>query len=459
MGLMSSDSVPFDPTKIQSLSWTLQSENPVHNREYYRERALNYSGRSSVSIAWIGVFVNAFSGIVHYCKGNVNYAFNRALLLSLILIPIAVYQSVSVLWFNHGGLDHYIREIIFFTGGISVFTLLDLCAINFPVLWDAMNILFGQNTFAAPQDYVTLLPLKPGAVHAFDQSLTLLRMFTLYLMFSPRLLVAVIVFLGEGIFLFCYTGCSRDTMVGLGFFLNLIISCAFYMHERSQKLWYFNLKQAHCQIATYAKMADKAHNLKSHFFAYLFHELRVPLHSLSLSTDLFLDGMVEDPQGVLRMMRSQVTHATRILNDVLAMRNLEEGKFVINKEYFSIGDLLRRVKSSFADEAFSREIQLELIADEVTNTGFTYVGDDSRLQQVLTHFISNSLKFTPAGGKVTLYGRVISTENVESLIELGVTDSGGGIPDEEKSKIFQPYLQIANVKKTEVGTGMGLNIV
>lgn len=118
---------------------------------------------------------------------------------------------------------------------------------------------------------------------------------------------------------------------------------------------------------------------------------------------------------------------------------------------------MRQTVEPYSTVSVSQDIRVSLRIDKSIDPNTVYKGDASRLQQVISNFLSNSLKFTPKGGRIVAFAKLLNESEDQTEVEIGVEDTGCGIPESEFSNIFQPYAQVAN-ESGAVGTGLGLNI-
>jgi CheY-like chemotaxis protein len=150
-----------------------------------------------------------------------------------------------------------------------------------------------------------------------------------------------------------------------------------------------------------------------------------------------------------------------ILNDILDFSKLEAGCVVINSMCFDFNALLDTINSIFSGAALQNGIDLTIEIDSLVpklNMPCELIGDKLRLQQVLTNLIGNAIKFTKQG-KVKLKISLISINLTHARILFSVSDTGIGIDDDDKSKLFKSFSQVdGSITRTYGGTGLGLVI-
>lgn len=196
---------------------------------------------------------------------------------------------------------------------------------------------------------------------------------------------------------------------------------------------------------------------KSDFLSRMSHEIRTPMNAiigltnLALMTDEATPAIKED----LDKIESSAQFLLSLLNDVLDMSKIENEKLDLEPAPFDLSAVTARLQPLFALQL--QEKKINLIFDGELNDKL-YVGDEMRITQILTNLLSNSCKFTPEGGIVTL---TIDEQGLhEELAELRfqVKDNGTGIQKEDMERIFQSFEQAGPRNQKTPGTGLGLSI-
>lgn len=200
--------------------------------------------------------------------------------------------------------------------------------------------------------------------------------------------------------------------------------------------------------------------LKSQFIANVSHEIRTPLYTVQESIGLLLDKIGEDPQQrkILQLAKGEMERLTRLLNDLLDFSKMENRKFRLNPTLFHLDELLQNTVETFRTWAESKRIALEL---KPSRDRLEVTADRDRISQVLHNLIGNALKFTPAGGKVTIETRKEhKTEPVASgWLQVRIQDTGPGISLGDRERIFEKFVQLSSPHLVGVGgTGLGLTI-
>jgi signal transduction histidine kinase/ActR/RegA family two-component response regulator len=203
--------------------------------------------------------------------------------------------------------------------------------------------------------------------------------------------------------------------------------------------------------------AIQAKRRQGRFIANLNHEIRTPMNALAVGARLLtrLD-LEEEQQSLIKAMERSADHVLSLVNDVLDHARLEEGQVRLEAIEFSVRDLVRGAVEIFTPAARSKRIELtpsmaELLPD-------VWVGDPTRLRQVLANLLSNAVKFTK-NGEVQL--RVSSSAQRDSgaLLQFEVKDTGSGMSPSVQERLFTPYEQgDASIARHHGGTGLGLSI-
>ena len=202
-----------------------------------------------------------------------------------------------------------------------------------------------------------------------------------------------------------------------------------------------------------ADALDEAQKVRQAFVAMISHELRTPLTSVNAFLQLQnMDAFGEIPpkakESSLKAERS-VRRLIELINDLLDMEKLEAGQLSLAPKPFYLEDIIER-----SIEAVSSLSETLKIGIEATETNVELVADPDRIVQVLVNLMSNAMKFSPAGEKVT-----VETIESDSYVEVRVIDRGRGVPEKYRDIIFERFKQVEAADATKKGgTGLGLPI-
>ena len=204
--------------------------------------------------------------------------------------------------------------------------------------------------------------------------------------------------------------------------------------------------------------AEASTRTKSQFLANMSHELRTPMTGVLGMLDLALSGDLDAEQrGFIETARSSARALVRILNDILDLTKIEMGKLALEEKPFLIRRCLDNTYHLLLPVAKGKGLDLDFtVADEVPEL---LVGDQTRLNQVLTNLVGNAVKFTEKG-RVALS---VETGGVASCgkraVIFTVTDTGIGIPSDKEDLLFRVFSQVDQSHSRQYGgTGLGLAI-
>jgi signal transduction histidine kinase len=206
--------------------------------------------------------------------------------------------------------------------------------------------------------------------------------------------------------------------------------------------------------------AEKANRAKAEFLAVMSHELRTPLNAIGGYAELVELGVygpvtAEQVDALARLRRSQ-EHLLGLINSVLNFAKLEAGRIEYQVEPTIVGDTVRAVDALIAPLARARGLTLDSGDCE---TAVVARADGEKLRQVLLNLLSNAMKFTGAGGQVTVRCAVVDDGEGGRRVSLRVADTGRGIAPDELESVFDPFVQVGRkLSSSDGGTGLGLAI-
>ncbi|MBF7073755.1 response regulator [Glaciecola sp. MH2013] len=213
-------------------------------------------------------------------------------------------------------------------------------------------------------------------------------------------------------------------------------------------------QNVHLDIAR--REAIKASEIKSQFLANMSHEIRTPLNAIiGFSKELQEKSSEAERHEHVKIINSAATDLLTIVNDILDFSKMEAGKLTLTQKPFSPRDALEDIAALMAKSSHLK--QLEFIFD-VAPLPAVLIGDSFKIKQLLSNLLSNALKFTNFG-HITLRARFFTFGDDECMLTIEVEDSGIGINDEDKKKLFKPFNQIDDdLNRSFQGTGLGLVI-
>ncbi len=193
---------------------------------------------------------------------------------------------------------------------------------------------------------------------------------------------------------------------------------------------------------------------KSEFLASMSHELRTPLNAVIGFSEVLLDRLFGDlnerQDEYVRDIWNSGRHLLELLNEILDLSKVEAGQMVLEPSTFEVSAALDYVLSLVRERAARHGITVSLdVAEDVT----TIEADELRFKQVVLNLVSNAVKFTPDGGRVDVRARVEGDQ-----LSVTVTDTGAGVAEEDRERIFESFQQGRRGVAREEGTGLGLTL-
>jgi two-component system sensor histidine kinase BaeS len=195
-----------------------------------------------------------------------------------------------------------------------------------------------------------------------------------------------------------------------------------------------------------AKLAE-SEELSRRFLMSVSHELRTPLTAIRGHVAALREGVVDEEEArrrSLEVIAEEAVRLERLVGDVLDLAKLDARRFALLREEVDMRALCKRAYATFAEEARARDIEYKLSL----GTDAVLITDGDRVLQIVTNLLANALHWTPPGGRVDL-----DLGGRDGEVTVAVTDTGPGIPPEERERIFRPFRS-----GDGGGTGLGLTI-
>ena len=204
------------------------------------------------------------------------------------------------------------------------------------------------------------------------------------------------------------------------------------------------------------EQVSKANKIKSEFVSIASHQLKAPLSGMRWASDILLSDrnkcLNEKQNGYLRDIQENTTRMIRLVNDLLDVSRIENGKMDIRENIIDVGKEAEGVVREL--NSFALAHNAELILNVEDDLGLVST-ESSRIRMVMQNFIDNAIKYTKKEkGEVR-----ISLKNEDDFVMFIVEDNGFGIPKKEQKRVFDKFFRGDNVAKRQtIGTGLGLFI-
>ncbi len=216
------------------------------------------------------------------------------------------------------------------------------------------------------------------------------------------------------------------------------------------------MKTAQAKLDDARRQAEEANRTKSEFLANMSHELRTPLNAVigfaEVMKDELFGPMGDRYKDYAESVHSSGKHLLDLINDVLDLSKIEAGKIELIEEETDLGSLLSKCRTVLHERASSAGLHIRL---EIPAPLPNVIVDSRRMKQVILNLMSNAIKFTMPGGRITLRGELKAPKG----LVVTVADTGIGMTKEETAIAFEQFGQIDNeLSRNHSGTGLGLPI-
>jgi signal transduction histidine kinase len=211
----------------------------------------------------------------------------------------------------------------------------------------------------------------------------------------------------------------------------------------------------------------EVNRLKDQFLATLSHELRTPLTAINGWVEMLSESEAPASDGDfadgMRAISASATSLTQLINDLLDLSRIQRGVLRLHRDLLDMNELVRTAERTVRQAARARQLELRVeLAERLPPT----IADAQRVQQILWNLLSNSIKFTPKGGRIYVRTRLFedSSESEDGAgsrwIEVEVEDTGEGIPADFMPHIWERFRQAdATATRRHGGLGIGLSLV
>jgi signal transduction histidine kinase len=248
------------------------------------------------------------------------------------------------------------------------------------------------------------------------------------------------------------------------------------MHLASVRESFRDLEDKNQKLQVAYDRLKELDRLKSNFLATVSHELRTPLTSIIGYSEMLSEGLAGELSAEQRdfvlTIREKGEQLLTLIKGLLDLSKFESGTMTLRKNNTDVQKVVREVTSTLQPTALRKDVRLE----QAVEAGLPRIwADPERLRQILLNLAENAIKFTPSGGKVTLSAKLTSVDAggtpeggggmvilgaKRTAVEFRVADTGIGIPESERDKVFDAFYQVdSSSTREQGGTGLGLSIV
>ncbi|MES9991727.1 MAG: ATP-binding protein [Candidatus Thiodiazotropha sp.] len=258
---------------------------------------------------------------------------------------------------------------------------------------------------------------------------------------------------------------SSDKLVGIDLHTNDEVgqlATAFNTMSRELRLSFETLEQRVVErteeLQRAKDQAEAANKAKSVFLANMSHELRTPLNAVLGFSQVMRNSPDVTPSQTenLNIITRSGEHLLNLINNVLDISKIESGRVELEESHVYLYRLLEEIKSLMYVRAHGKDLVLTL--EQSPDLPGHINADASKLRQVLINLVGNAIKYTPSGA-VAMRAMVTEKQNsIPMRLRFEIEDTGPGMKEEDRERIFSPFEQLDNRETFETGTGLGLSI-
>ncbi|MCS7033112.1 MAG: cell wall metabolism sensor histidine kinase WalK [Phycisphaerae bacterium] len=196
--------------------------------------------------------------------------------------------------------------------------------------------------------------------------------------------------------------------------------------------------------------------MKNDFVSHVSHELRTPLASIRAYVEMLVDGEATDEKTrreFYEIIQAEANRLGRLIDNILNISRIESGLVKVNRRPLSLSVVMKEAIEVIAPQARMKGIEIE---ERVPPAFYETLADKDMIYQAILNLLSNSIKYTPEGGKLTVETIV---NEADRKVTARITDTGVGIPAQDLPYVFEKFYRVEANSKMAKGTGLGLSLV
>jgi two-component system phosphate regulon sensor histidine kinase PhoR len=197
-------------------------------------------------------------------------------------------------------------------------------------------------------------------------------------------------------------------------------------------------------------------DMKNDFVSNVSHELRTPLASIKAYVEMLIDGEADDEKTkreFYEVIQNESNRLSRLIDNILNISRIESGLVKINKQPQSLMVIMKEAIEVITPQARMKQIQ---VVEQLTPAFYQTMADKDMLYQAVLNLLSNSVKYTPEGGSITVSNTV---DEAKKKVCVRISDTGVGIPPKDLPFVFDKFYRAEANNRMAKGTGLGLSLV